>query len=387
VLASVINLESSEMKTTLDRVLLWLMASLAMAILALPANADTGRRKLIISQDAYGPGGTNMQSILMLLQAPDVEVLGIVVGSGDGWRDENIQHTLRLLEIAGRPEVPVYAGTVLPLLNSAEKTQRWESMYGELSYKGAWSKPIDKKRHADPYAVPALPEGMATIKPAAESGADFMIRKVHEFPGQVTIWAAGPLTDLAVAARLDSAFSSLAKELVFMGGSFRPVPAANAFADEYRHNTRLEFNLRWDPEAASIVLHEPWKQVLQIPVDPTTATFFRPELLARIANGKTPFASYIGQYGQPLPMWDELAAMVWIDPGIVKRSSTMLVDVDTSFTAGYGNTLSWALGKGPHLGERPVLVIQEIDVPRFEQMTVDLLTRPQTVNGERAHAQ
>ncbi|WP_050808690.1 nucleoside hydrolase [Collimonas fungivorans] len=375
------------MKTTLDRALLWLAASLAMAISALPANADAGRRKLIISQDAYGPGGTNMQSILMLLQAPDVDVLGIVVGSGDGWRDENIQHTLRLLEIAGRTEVPVYAGTVFPLLNSAEKTLRWERMYGELSYKGAWSNPIDKKRHADPYMIPAQAEGMATIKPASEPGVDFMIRKVHEFPGEVTIWAAGPLTDLAVAARLDSAFSSLAKELVFMGGSFRPVLAANTFADEYRHGTRLEFNLRWDPEAASMVLHEPWKRVLQIPVDPTTATFFRSELLARIANGKTAFASYIGQYGQPSPMWDELAAMVWIDPGIVTKSATMLVDVDTSFTAGYGNTLSWALGKGPQLGERPVLVIEEIDLPRFERLTVDLLTRPRTMNSERIHAQ
>ncbi|HSC36928.1 MAG TPA: nucleoside hydrolase, partial [Chitinophagaceae bacterium] len=177
--ASVINIESLVMKTTLDQILLWLMTSLAMAILALPANADAGRRKLIISQDTYGPGGTNMQSILMLLQAPDVDVLGIVVGSGDGWRDENIQHTLRLLEIAGRPEVSVYAGTVFPLLNSAEKTQRWESLYGELSYKGAWSKLMDKKRHADPYVVPALPEGMAAIKPAAEPGVDFMIRKVH----------------------------------------------------------------------------------------------------------------------------------------------------------------------------------------------------------------
>ncbi|MEO6921882.1 MAG: nucleoside hydrolase [Collimonas sp.] len=377
------------MKTTLDRILLWAVASLvlSLAILALPANADTGKRKLIISQDAYGPGGTNMQSILMLLQAPDVEVLGIVVGSGDGWRDENIQHTLRLLEIAGRTEVPVYAGTVFPLLNSAEKTQRWERMYGELLYKGAWSSPVDKKRHADPYVIPAQPEGMATIKPATEPGVDFMIRKVHEFPGAVTIWAAGPLTDLAVAARLDSSFSALAKGLVFMGGSFRPVPAANAFADEYRHDTRREFNLRWDPEAASMVLHEPWKQVVQIPVDPTTATLFRPELLARIANGKTAFARYIGQYGQPFPMWDELAAMAWIDPSIVTKSATVLVDVDTSFTAGYGNTLSWALGKGPQLGERPVLVIEEIDVPRFEQLTVDLLTRPRTTNSERAHAQ
>jgi len=74
-------------------------------------------------------------------------------------------------------------------------------------------------------------------------------------------------------------------------------------------------------------------------------------------------------------MWDELAVAVWLDPSIVTRSATLLVDIDTSFTAGYGDTLSWAMGAGPGLGERPVLVIQDIDAPKFERMTIDLLSR------------
>ena len=65
--------------------------------------ADTGtRRKVIIDQDAFEPAGSNMQAILMLLQSKDVEVLGITIPSGDGWRDEEVSHTLRLLEIAQR---------------------------------------------------------------------------------------------------------------------------------------------------------------------------------------------------------------------------------------------------------------------------------------------
>jgi inosine-uridine nucleoside N-ribohydrolase len=74
-------------------------------------------------------------------------------------------------------------------------------------------------------------------------------------------------------------------------------------------------------------------------------------------------------------MWDELAVAVWLDPSIVTRSTTLLVDVDTSFTAGYGNTLSWPVGSGPDLGERPAIVIQEVDVPKFERLTLDLLSR------------
>jgi hypothetical protein len=77
-----------------------------------PSAASGGghKRMVIIDQDAYGPAGSNMQAILLLLQADDVEVLGITITSGDGWRDEEVDHTLRLLEIAGRTEVPVIPG-------------------------------------------------------------------------------------------------------------------------------------------------------------------------------------------------------------------------------------------------------------------------------------
>jgi purine nucleosidase len=224
--------------------------------------------------------------------------------------------------------------------------------------------------------VPPSPAGEPKIEPARESAASFLSRKVHEFPGQVTIVAAGPLTDLAVAARLDPEFASLAKELVFMGGSFNPTAANNAFAAEYANAPRREFNMRWDPEAASIVLHEPWRKITEVPIDPTTRTFFKPEFIQAVARGQAPFATYLGRFGQSFPMWDELAVAVWLDPSIVTRGTTLLVDVDTSFTAGYGDTLSWSVGEGPGLGERPVTVVFDVDVPKFERMTLGLLQAP-----------
>jgi inosine-uridine nucleoside N-ribohydrolase len=347
------------------------------------AQDSDARRQVIIDQDAFGPAGSNLQAILMLLQASNVEVLGITIPSGDGWRDEEVSHTLRLLEIAGRTEVPVHPGAVFPLVNTQQRTRMWEQLYGRLFYKGAWTEtwPAEgtvrrSPYHADPFLVPPSPAGEPKFKPSPEPAAAFLVRAVHEHPGQVTIIAAGPLTDLAMAARLDPQFASLARELVFMGGSYNPVAADNAFAQEYANAPRREFNLRFDPEAASIVLHEPWNRITQVPIDATTRTFFKPEFFRQLRSGHAPFDGYLAEFGQPYPMWDELAVAVWLDPSLVTRSATLLVDVDTSFTAGYGDTLSWSLGGGPGMGERPALVVQDVDVPRFEHMTLDLLSRP-----------
>lgn len=346
--------------------------------------ADTAvKRKVIIDQDAFGPATSNLQAILMLLQASDVEVLGITVTSGDGWRDEEVSHTLRMLEIAKRTEVGVYPGAVYPLVNTQQRTRLWEQLYGKLFYKGAWTESWPDEGtsrrspyHADPFLIPPSAAGEPRIRAATETAANFLVRKVREFPGQITIISAGPLTNIALASRLDPHFTSLAKEFVFMGGSFKPTSANNEFAAEYANTPRLEFNMRWDPEAASLVLHEPWKKITQVPIDPTTKTFFRPEFFQQLSHGHAPFDAYLAQFGQPYPMWDELAVAVWLDPSIVTHSTELLVDIDTAFTAGYGNTLSWAPGAGPGLGERPVTVIQDVDVPRFERMALDLLSRP-----------
>jgi purine nucleosidase len=351
--------------------------------LAAAGFAASPRRKVIIDQDAFGPGGPDLQPILMVLQSPDIELLGITVESGDGWQKESVAHTLRMLEIVGRTDVPVIAGATFPLVNTAEATKRWEATYGPLVYKGAWTEAWSKTEGVHrrdvhgPEVVPPMEEGEPTTKPLPETATNFLLRKVHEFPGEVSILALGPATNLALAIRLDDDFAGLAKELVFMGGSFSPTPADNVFALEYIHNPRLEFNFRWDPEAAKIMLHAPWRKMIQVPTDPTTKTLFTPELIKRATVADTPLCHYVAKYAESFPLWDELGTAIWLDPTLITRRETLAVDVDTDGGgAGYGNTLSWPAGKGPGLGERDMSVVFEVDVPKLNQFLVEAFNRP-----------
>src|SRR5258707_7266432 len=95
-------------------------------------------RKVVINQDCSGPGGSNMQTLLTLIQSPQVEVLGITVVSGDQWRDEEVMHTLRLLELLGRTDIPVMYGAAFPLVRTREETKLWQDRYGKVAYAGAW---------------------------------------------------------------------------------------------------------------------------------------------------------------------------------------------------------------------------------------------------------
>src|SRR6202007_1098234 len=121
------------------------------------------KRKVIIDQDAAGPGGTDMQAILSIVNAPETDVLGITVLTGDAWRDEEVLHTLRLMEIIGRTDIPVVPGAVFPLVNSKEYIAKWETLYGKVIYQGAWNFARGYAVHG-PWEIPPMPEGAPTTK-------------------------------------------------------------------------------------------------------------------------------------------------------------------------------------------------------------------------------
>jgi purine nucleosidase len=333
---------------------------------------ESGKRKIIIDQDGAGPAGTDQQSILLLIQSPQTEVLGITVVTGDSWLKSEVGHTLRTLEIIGRTDIPVVPGAEYPLVRRKQETELWEQRYGLITWLGAWT----PRFYHPPDQLGDFPEGKPSTKPADEDAAHFLVRMVHKFPEQVTIYEGGPMTNLALAISVDPEFPKLAKELVFMGASLNPQTADPEFANSPRH----EFNLWFDPEAAHIVLRAPWKKMVCTPVDISVKTKMTTAIIDRIKAGTTPAAHYIGKYGRLFGeynyLWDELTAAAWLDPTLITKKEVRFMDVDLDRGAGYGNVLTWTDRDRPVLQVQPVEIQVDLDPDKLYRMMVDLLTAP-----------
>jgi purine nucleosidase len=330
------------------------------------------KRKIVIDQDAAGPGGTDQQSMLLLIQSPQTRVLGITVVTGDAWLKSEAAHTLRMLELIGRTDIPVASGAEYPLVRRKEETELWEQRYGYATWLGAWT----PKFYHPPDELGDMPEGVPTTKVIDEDAPHLLVRMVHQYPHEVTIYAGGPMTNIALAISIDPEFASLARELVFMGASLNPQTSDPEFINDPRH----EFNIWFDPEAAHIVLRAPWKRIVCTPVDISVKTRMTNDLINRIKTAKTPSAQYIGKYshlfGNFNYLWDELTSLAWLDPSLITKKEIRYMDIDLDRGAGYGNILTWTDKDKPKVAVQPVEVQDDLDTEKFYQMFVDLLSAP-----------
>jgi len=345
------------------------------------------KRMVLIDQDGSGPGGSNQMAMLALLQAPQVEVLGITMVTGNAWRDEETLHTLRMLELTGHSNVPVARGAVFPLVRTQEETRLTAALVGNVTWLGAWGQgPTTLEEHGGgvtpitpahlqvhgPYDIPPLPEGEPALKPIAEDAVHFLISQVRAHPHQVTIYAAGPLTNIALAVSIDPEFAGLSQGIVLMGGSLNPQTDDPEFATAPRH----EFNFWFDPEAAHIVLRAAWPRVDVTTVDVSIKAPFTQAMLNEIARSKSPTARYVAAWSQDrYYLWDELTACAWLDPTLITQEKQIYMDVDLSHGPFYGDTLTWTDKLKPATGGRVVHAQLDLDLPRFQKMFVELMSR------------
>ena len=363
------------------------MRSLLIVLFLLtPAMAQ--KRLVLIDQDGSGPGGSNQMAMMVLLQSPQVEVLGITMVTGNAWRDEETQHTLRMLELIGRTDVPVVPGAVFPLVRTQEETRLATPLFGKVTWLGAWGQgpmsitqtpggvvfttPANPQIHG-PWEVPPLREGAPRAKPLDEDAAHFLIRQVHAHPQQVTIYAGGPLTNIALAIAIDPHFAESTRGIVLMGASLNPQTEDPEFAASPRH----EFNFWFDPEAAHMVLRAHWPRIDVTTVDVSIKAMFTQQMLDDISRSGNPAAQYIAKYSEyRYYLWDELAACAWLDPAIITKERLLYMDVDLSHGPSYGQTLTWAETMKPATDLQRVHAQVDLDLPRFKRMFVELMSAP-----------
>ncbi|XP_071758240.1 inosine-uridine preferring nucleoside hydrolase-like [Centroberyx gerrardi] len=181
------------------------------------------KRKLVIDVDT---GVDDAQAIMVALAAPNVEVLGITCCHGNTPLDNVCKNALRILKVCKRLDIPVYRGCSEPLL-------------GRKIHAGDFHGKDGLGDAPDPDAP-----GLELMQ--KEGAVEAMIRMVKENPGEVSLVATAPLTNLAMAVKLDPSFPEKLRGVYIMGGN-----------TDSRGNTTVcgEFNFVADPEAAYIVLN------------------------------------------------------------------------------------------------------------------------------------
>ena len=264
----------------------------------------------------------------------------------------------------GQTQVPVAAGSEVPLLNSQEMMKRREELWGDKGgdgWHGNWGEWADPREVID-----QVPGGPVKLKVVDKSAAELLIEMARRYPGELVLYTAGPLTNIALAIRLAPDIVDKIKAVYAMGGHI---------------HTNQRFNFRWDAEAAFIHIRAPWKERHLTPIDVCEKTYGTKEHIEQIVDAGTPLSEYLRVSYLEMDigysyMWDELAAAAIIDPEIITETEELRLDVDYLLGPSYGKTVWTSDGTKPWFAGNTWTVQTDIDVERFERLFVELMRLP-----------
>jgi len=352
------------------------------------APASSGKKKVIYDQDHRGPLSTDTVATLMLLQADNIDLLGICTVSCDMWAKQETAYALRLLELMGRTEIPVFMGAQEPLLNTKAEAQMRYQMFGSRSlgnegYLGAFAKDAAGRDELAPLPLPY--NRFAQIKQQPEPAADFIIRTIRANPNEVTMYCGGPMTNLALAVMLAPDIVPITKEVIFMGGGL--------------HHSTSSVNVYFDAEAAKIGFRAGWPKFTLVTTDLAEQVHMQDDgkVDVIVERAQSPIADLFREYEQKpqranpqrrsFRMPDEMMAAHVIDPGIFTGYDDMFIDIVTHNDGHYGDTSFWSANwknengdlagqSAPSLKAGRVQVLNGIDKKRFRELFTDLMTKP-----------
>ena len=308
-------------------------------------------RKIILGCD---PGHDDAVAILLAAGNPDIELLGLTTIGGNHTIDKVTHNARQVLTIAGALDVPVYRGASRPLINGVVTA---EDIHG------------DSGMEIHGYDLPEPAVGVED-EHAVRWIVDTLMR---EEPGTVTLVPTGPLTNIALAVRMEPRIVSRVREVVLMGGAYG---TGNITAS-------AEFNTFVDPEAAAIVFGEDWP-VVMVGLDLTHQALATPEVESRFAALGTSAGDFVvalidafrrnykdaQDFDNP-PVHDPCAVAYVIDPSLVETVPAPL-SVELAGTLTRGRTVAdFRASNAPCTSS----VATRLDVDRFWDLVVDAVQR------------
>ncbi|KRA99081.1 nucleoside hydrolase [Devosia sp. Root685] len=286
-------------------------------------------RKIIIDTD---PGQDDAVAILLALASPeDFDVLGVVAVAGNVGLHHNANNARKIVELAGRPDVPVYAGCARPMRRTLVTA---EHVHGDTGLNG-----------------PDLPAPKIALQP--QHGVDYIIETLLTAePKTITLCTLGPLTNIGMALVKEPKIAERVAEIVMMGGAYFEVGNITPAA---------EFNIYVDPEAADIVFKSGIK-ITVLPLDVTHQIQSTPARLNAIKalGNRSGQAVYdmltfsegfdLKKYGwEGAPLHDPTVIAYLIDPTLFEgRECNVTIETASELTVGMTVTDYWQVTGKPH---------------------------------------
>ncbi len=308
-------------------------------------------------------------AMMMLVDNPNVDLLGIVNTVGNSWAEDGVAFTVRQLQLKEK-NIPIYMGSKRPDRANGgfgKKIMKRElKKYGDVmaGYVGApeTTEPKDwKAAYLKQYKEKAP---NVDIK---QNGVDFMIEMVHKYPHEITIAAIGPATDIAKAVKKDPEFASLVKKIIFMNGAFWV--NGNTTPD-------AEFNAWFDPESTKTAFRANFPDVEVVSLDLTdkltmnyerfkdlTSRIDEPEFV-KMWNRKFFSQEFKKNNNIIWFVWDVAVSSVINHPEFVKETKTAYIDCISEKGKEYGKTIGYDKNEAPK-GTREAKVITELDYDAF----------------------
>jgi inosine-uridine nucleoside N-ribohydrolase len=297
------------------------------------------------------PGIDDAMALFLALRSPEVTVVGLTTVFGNSTVEATTRNALNLLHVAGRTDIPVAQGAARPMVLSLGKTGEFvhgQDAMGDIG----WTDVLDPD-----------------LKPVDQPAAQFIVEQVMSNPGQITLAAIGPLTNLALALQLEPRIAQTVRSVVIMGGSVSAPGNVSPTA---------EANIYNDPHAAELVFGAGWALTM-VGLDVTTAVRMDEPRFAALRNSAGLLGRFVGQiapcyqrfhherYGYQdgaVDVHDPSAIAYLIDPTLFRGHEwRMVVPVD-----GPARGTTIADRRDHFLSTPKVNCLTEVDAPRVLNM-------------------